>query len=254
LNELTNIVTTYADGNYEAEPLKMKFSEFQKVGIVLGEMGRKITSQITDLKKAEEKYRGIFENAKEGIFQATAEGQLLTVNPAMTKIFGYDSPEDFLKSITDLGSQLYVDPSRRDELINLLQEHGLVNEFEFKAYRKDRTIIDVSINSHTFKDDNQAIINLEGTIIDITDKNRVEEELRKHREHLEELVEERTKKIEQVNHEFETANAKLVENINELERFTKQVVDREKRMINLKEEINELLDMMGKPSKYKIAQ
>ena len=67
-------------------------------------MGHKITSQITDLKKAEEKFRGIFKNAKEGIFQTAAEGQLLTINRAMAKLFGYGSPADFFACITDLGT------------------------------------------------------------------------------------------------------------------------------------------------------
>jgi PAS domain S-box-containing protein len=210
LDELTNVVSTYADGNYDAEPSKVKFSEFQKIVNVLGSMGKKIISQITDLKKAEQKYRGIFENASEGIFQTTLEGQFLTVNPAMTQIFGYDSSEEFINSIADLGTQFYVDSSRRDELLNLLKKDGFVKDFEFKAYRKDRTIIDVSINCQAIKDDNRATIRLEGTIIDVTEKNRVEKELKQYREHLEELVAERTKELEQSEHKI-TAMSQAVD-------------------------------------------
>jgi PAS domain S-box-containing protein len=254
LKGLINIVNAYADGSYDVEPPKVRFSEFQKVVIVLGEMGRRIISQITELREAEEKYRGIFEKATEGIFQTTGGGQVLTVNPAMAQIFGYDSPEDFINNVTNLGKQLYAESSTRDEFRNLMKENGFVKDFEFKAYRKDSTIIDVSENSHAVKDNNQNILYFEGTLNDITKKNRIEEELRRHREHLEELIEERTKKLEQVNEELEGANVELVKNIDELERFSRQVVDREKRMIGLKDEINGLLDEMGQSSKYKIAQ
>ena len=254
LKGLINIVNAYAEGCYDFKPPKVRFSEFQKIVIVLGEMGKRITSQITELRKAEEKYRGIFEKATEGIFQTTEGGQVITVNPAMAQIFGYESPEDFIKNVTNLGKQLYAEPSKRDEFRNLIKENGFVRDFEFKAYRKDGTIIDVSENSHAVKDKNQTILHFEGTLNDITQKNRIEEELRRHREHLQELVEERTKKLGQVNEELESANVELVKNIDELERFTRQVVDREKRMIGLKEEINGVLNEMGQPPKYKIAQ
>jgi len=197
LNELTKVVSSYADGNYEIEPMKVKFSEFKNVVTVLDEMGGKIISQITDLQKAEEKFRGIFENATEGIFQTAKEGQFLTVNPAMTQIFGYDSPEEFINSITDLGKQFYVDSSKRDELMNILKQDGFVKDFEFKTFRKDGSIIDVSVNCHTIKDDNHEIIRLEGTIVDVTKKKRNAEELKKYRENLENLIQERTAELKE---------------------------------------------------------
>src|SRR5919107_118319 len=61
------------------------------------------------LRVAEEKYRGIFENAVEGIFQTTTAGRFVTVNPMMARIFGYDSPEDMLRTIYDITEQLYVE-------------------------------------------------------------------------------------------------------------------------------------------------
>jgi PAS domain-containing protein len=63
---------------------------------------------IEALRRAEQKYRSIFENATEGIFQMTPEGKYLSANPALARMFGYDSPEELLADLTDIGSQLYA--------------------------------------------------------------------------------------------------------------------------------------------------
>src|ERR671910_1527726 len=67
-------------------------------------------------RRAEEKYRSIFENAVEGIFQTTIDGRFLTANPALARMFGYGSPEELLEAVSDIGHELYVEAERRDEL------------------------------------------------------------------------------------------------------------------------------------------
>ncbi|HEY9706939.1 MAG TPA: PAS domain-containing protein, partial [Oculatellaceae cyanobacterium] len=67
------------------------------------------------LRQAERKYRSIFENAVEGIFQTTSDGRYIACNPALARIYGYESPEELLISLTDIGRQLYVEPHRRYE-------------------------------------------------------------------------------------------------------------------------------------------
>src|SRR5215210_652609 len=67
------------------------------------------------LRLAEEKYRGIFENAVEGIFQTTTDGRFLTANPMMARIYGYDSPEEMIQTIHDIAWQVYFEPTRREE-------------------------------------------------------------------------------------------------------------------------------------------
>ncbi len=93
------------------------------------------------LRLAEEKYRSIFENAVEGIFQTTPEGRYLKVNPALAKMHGFASPEEMMASLTNIGQQLYVDPARRDEFARLMREQGIVRDFESQVYRKDGSII-----------------------------------------------------------------------------------------------------------------
>src|SRR5256885_852457 len=82
---------------------------------------------------AEENYRSIFENAVEGIFQSTAEGRFITCNPSLARILGYDSPEEVIASVTDIGRQLYVDAESRREANRQQSERGVLSGFEFEA-------------------------------------------------------------------------------------------------------------------------
>src|ERR671912_1787104 len=80
-------------------------------------------------RQAEEKYRSIFENAIEGIFQSTVDGRFLTANPAMARMLGYESPEELLEAVSDIGHELYVEAERRDELYRVARQEGFVSGF-----------------------------------------------------------------------------------------------------------------------------
>ncbi len=137
------------------------------------------------LKESEEKYRDIFENAVEGIFQVTADGRYLSVNPALARIHGYNSPEEMMEKVTDIAHQLYVDPSRRDELMRRMREDGFVKGFEIMMRRKDGSLHWVSINSHAIRDHQGAILYHEGSLEDITFRRFAEEDLKHIRKSLE---------------------------------------------------------------------
>ena len=89
-----------------------------------------VIARMGDLRKAEEKYRGIFENAAEGIFQTSRDGDLLRANQAYTKMLGYNSPEEMIKTISNVKEQLYVNPLDRENFRELLEETGFVKGFE----------------------------------------------------------------------------------------------------------------------------
>lgn len=127
---------------------------------------------ITERKQAEEKYRSIFEGAVEGIFQSTPEGRFLTVNPALARMLGYDSPEDMLRSVTDISHQVYADPSRRKDFIRLLEEQGEAYGFEYEALRKDGSIVWVSENARVVRNAAGQPLYYEGNIQDISEKKR----------------------------------------------------------------------------------
>ncbi len=130
------------------------------------------------LKQAEEKYRGIFENTVEGIFQSSPEGRYLSANPALARMLGYDSPQDLIAGVADIRRQLYVNPEDRKKFQKSLEEHGFVTGFEIEEYRKDGRIIWVSINARAVGDPEGRIRYYEGTIEDITDRKSAEEALR----------------------------------------------------------------------------
>jgi two-component system, NarL family, sensor histidine kinase UhpB len=133
-------------------------------------------------RKAEEKYRSIFENAVEGIFQTTVDGRFLTANPAMARMLGYESPEELLGSITNIRDQLYVEPERRDEFYQLALQDGFVRGFEVQMYRKDGDTVWVSANARAIYDAGVGISGYEGTVENITERKRAEEALRQIRE------------------------------------------------------------------------
>ncbi|MDD5643387.1 MAG: PAS domain-containing protein, partial [Syntrophales bacterium] len=124
------------------------------------------------LKLAEAKYRGIFDNAVEGIFQSTPEGQFLSVNPAMARIFGYGSAEEMLDSVADISRQLYVDPQRRNDFTQTLKDTGFIKGFEAEMYRQDGSRIRVSINARMVKDEEGEVLYYEGFVQDVTDRRQ----------------------------------------------------------------------------------
>ena len=130
------------------------------------------------LRKSEENYRAIFENAVEGIYQVTPEGRYLSVNPALARIHGFDSPEEMVATVTDIAHQLYVDPSRRALLRRLMEEEGSIKNFEIMMRRKDGSLHWVSNSAHAIRDVNGTILYYEGTVEDITTRKFAEEELK----------------------------------------------------------------------------
>lgn len=131
------------------------------------------------LRIAEETYHSIFENALEGIFQSNTAGRFTRVNPAMAQMFGYDSPEEMVQQITEIRSQLFVDPHHRDRCVEQLEDQGAVNEFEFQAYRKDGEIIWVQQSTRVVRNDRGEVLYDEGIVVDITDQKRREADLKR---------------------------------------------------------------------------
>ena len=120
----------------------------------------------------------LFTNAPLGITITTSEGRLLSVNPAMARMFGYDSPEELIESVKGLTTQLYADPSDREELIRLLEKNGEVRNYECKGVHRDGSLIWTSINVSTVRDNNGEILHFQSFITDITERKQVEQELR----------------------------------------------------------------------------
>jgi len=127
------------------------------------------------LQVAEDRYRGIFENSVEGIFQTTPDGRYLTANPALARIYGYHSADEVIAGIGNIQSQLYVDPSRRAEFARLISENDVVTDFESQVYRRDGSIIWISENARVIRDSYGAVERYEGTVVDITEKKQLDD-------------------------------------------------------------------------------
>lgn len=138
---------------------------------------------------AEEKYESIFENALEGIFQTSREGLFVIANPALARMFGFDSPEEMIRERGDLSGQHYVNPGRREEFKRLMDANDVIHEFEYQAYRKDGTTMWVSDNVRAVRDESGHLVCYEGITRDITERKCAETALRESEERYRDLFE-----------------------------------------------------------------
>lgn len=129
------------------------------------------------LRLAEQKYRSIFENCLEGIFQTTLDGQYLSANPALARMYGYESVDELIADLTDITRQLYVRAGRRAEFIQLVREQGKVIDFESQIYRRDGSVIWIRENARLVRDEvSGEPLYYEGMVQDISRRKAAEEE------------------------------------------------------------------------------
>ncbi len=132
------------------------------------------------LRQAEENYRGIFENATEGIYWSSLDGRQLRANPALVRLNGYDSEAQMLAAVNDIGAEWYVEPGRRAEFERLMARDGRVTNFESEVYRhKTRERIWISENARLVRDAAGNPSHYEGTVRDITAAKRYEAALQR---------------------------------------------------------------------------
>jgi PAS domain S-box-containing protein len=140
------------------------------------------------LREAEQKYRHIFENAGEGIFQSTPDGRFIAANPALARMYGFDSPEELIESRRDISRQVYADPIKREEFKALLEHKGVVRGYEHEVLHRDGTRFWISVNARLVRDEEGTVRYYEGTVQDITDRKNTGAELIRQKEILEKIV------------------------------------------------------------------
>ncbi len=148
-------------------------------GEVIGTIGvaLDVTETITTeraLRQAEEKYRGIFENAMIGIYVTDLTGRFRTANPMLAHILGYESPQQLMEEMTDPSHQLYVEPGRREAFMRAILHRGSVEQFDSEVYRRDGSRIWVSEEARVIYGPDRRAAALEGTLMDITRRKEVE--------------------------------------------------------------------------------
>jgi Amt family ammonium transporter len=172
---LANMDRHYQAGNFSAAVYVEPHTEVGQIAVQYNRVIRRANHEIHAredaaalLRTAEEKYRGIFENAVEGIFQTTPEGTYLSANPALARIYGYDTPAELINSLDKLDVRLYVDAGRRNDFRTLIDVDGVVRNFESAVYKRDGSIIWISENARAIRDTQGKITYYEGTVVDIT--------------------------------------------------------------------------------------
>ena len=138
---------------------------------------RRLHSRINELQNSEEHYRSILENATMGVFRTERTGGIITANPEVARILGYESPDQLIREVTDLASQVYLNPDDRENVLSLVQEHGYAS-MNLQLRRRDGSPILTRINMWMVKDEAGELRYVEGILEDITERTQAEERVK----------------------------------------------------------------------------
>ena len=150
------------------------------------------------------RYRSIVENAVEGVFQSTPDGRYLLVNPALARLYGYDSPEELLAGVSDISLAIYVDPAAREEFKRLMLRDGEVHGLEYEVRRKDGSTLWISEHARAVRDEAGGVLYYEGFVQDITRRRRAEDALRAAKEAAEVANRAKSQFLAVMSHEIRT--------------------------------------------------
>ncbi len=137
------------------------------------DLEQRVEKRTSELKKAEEKYRSIFENAVEGIFQIALDGRIINANPALVKILGYDSVEEMISN--KIHTLIHIPQKKRDQLIQILNRNDDIIGHETQLYGKDKKHFWCSISARKIYDEQGNEKYYEGFLVDISQRREIEE-------------------------------------------------------------------------------
>jgi PAS domain S-box-containing protein len=152
----------------------------------------------------EASYHAFVDAAIEGFFRTTRGGTYLIVNPALARIYGYESPEQLQREITDIGRSLYLDPNRRAEFLTLMAQDGRVLDFISQIRRRDGSVIWIVENARTVTDDDGQFLYYEGTVGDVTGQRESEDATRRALAETQEAVRAKAAFLAAMSHELKT--------------------------------------------------
>ncbi len=136
-----------------------------------------IIADRTERRAGEERYRLLFESVQEGVFASTPDGRVVDCNPALVSMLGYDSAEELLS--VNIGSAFFLNPEQRAAYTAAMEEHGYLRNYEIALRRKDGRVVTLLENSFGTRDQQGRITRYQGFLVDITEKKRAEEEMRR---------------------------------------------------------------------------
>ncbi|MCG8641549.1 MAG: ATP-binding protein, partial [Desulfobacterales bacterium] len=154
--------------------------------------------------RSEEKYRDIFNNSVQGIFQSSQDNRILNANPSMARILGYDSIEEFVSTIKNLAQQVYVDPAQREAFIALLRENDFVSGFETQLKKKDGSHVWVSICGRAVRDEVGELRHIQGSFEDISERKKAQQIFKRAKQMAEEASRAKGEFLTIMSHEIRT--------------------------------------------------
>ena len=152
----------------------------------------------------EHSYHAFVDGAVEGFFRTAREGRYLIANPALARMYGYDTPEQMRNELTDISASLYVDPNRRNEFHALMKSQRVVRDFVSQIRRRDGSLIWIAENARTVTDDDDQFLFYEGTVEDITEKRQSEEAMQRALRETQEAVRQKGAFLAVMSHELKT--------------------------------------------------
>jgi PAS domain S-box-containing protein len=206
------------------------------IGNLAGLLSSCIENQIlyTGMKKAleqekvaENKYRGIFENALEGIFQTTPQGRFISCNPATAETLGYDTAQELMTSVSHV-EQLYVHPEMREVVLAALASGQQMKNLEVEFYRKDGSKRWVRLSARPVLGETGELLYVDGSMEDISERKEAEKAIQKLNEELEQRVVERTEELEGANAELRLVSRELEAACGDLKATQSRMLQQEK--------------------------
>ncbi len=137
---------------------------------------------------AQQDYQKLFEGSIDGIYVSTPAGGLINANRALAQMMGYDTPQQLIAAVKDIASDIYVDPSARNEYLRHMEQDGMVREFEYRVRTRDGSILWLSDSATVTRDDRSGAVQFEGSVRDITNQIRTEAALDETRRHLQQVI------------------------------------------------------------------
>lgn len=218
LQEMINVFESGAEADF-TNRLEIGWGgEMDRVAENYNQFIDKLQKTGQQLQNSEERFRSIFENSLEGIFQISPKGECIAANPAMATILGYLTPDLLMEKQSDIKNKLFTDPSNMREIFEILKEQDALKGYQLQLVRKDTQTIWVSLNAKAYKDKSNHILYIEGFVSDITEQKKSEQALKQSHEKLENRVEKRTRELSNRVMELELRDAQsaLLRNMSEM--------------------------------------
>ncbi len=166
-------------GNLDADIDAARPDEIGGLAQSFAAMRDAVRQKMDELRQAEQKYRDIFENAVEGIFQLTPDGGFINANSSMARLLGFDSAGELVESVTDSSRECYANPEEHEKLLARLQDEGRVSGVELQCKRKDGSLFWAAESARCVYGPDGGLLFFEGSMVDVTerkDREKAEQE------------------------------------------------------------------------------